>query len=78
CIVPSFTVVRQGYGKFCFEGPLNVCNLNVDEIGSRKVTVFPDISMRPPVGEGLNRRVEISLNGIWPQDKSGFAITYPQ
>jgi nuclear pore complex protein Nup98-Nup96 len=33
CIVPSFTVVRQGYVKYCFEGPLNVCNLNMDEIG---------------------------------------------
>ncbi len=30
CIVPSFTVVRQGCGKCCFKGPLNVFNLNVD------------------------------------------------
>jgi nuclear pore complex protein Nup98-Nup96 len=26
-------VVHQGYVKCCFEGPLNVCNLNMDEIG---------------------------------------------
>ncbi len=33
CIVSSFTIVRRGYGLIFFEGPLNVANLNLDEIG---------------------------------------------
>ena len=33
CIVSSFTIVRRGYGLIFFEGPLDVANLNLDEIG---------------------------------------------
>lgn len=35
CIVPSFTVICQGYGQLFFEGPLDVANLNLDNIGIR-------------------------------------------
>jgi hypothetical protein len=30
---PSFTIIRQSYGKLFFEGPLDVSNVNLDEIG---------------------------------------------
>ena len=33
CVIPSLTIIRQGYGKLFFEGPLDVSNLNLDEIG---------------------------------------------
>lgn len=33
CMVSSFTILRQNYGQIYFEGPLNVANLNLDEIG---------------------------------------------
>jgi nuclear pore complex protein Nup98-Nup96 len=33
CIVTSLTVIRQGYGQLFFEGPLDVANLNLDDIG---------------------------------------------
>ena len=33
CIVDSFTVGRHNYGHVFFSGPLDVANLNLDEIG---------------------------------------------
>ena len=33
CIVDNFTVGREGYGNVFFPDPLNVANLNLDEIG---------------------------------------------
>jgi nuclear pore complex protein Nup98-Nup96 len=33
CVVTSFSIIRQGYGRIFFEGPLDVANLNLDEIG---------------------------------------------
>jgi nuclear pore complex protein Nup98-Nup96 len=33
CIITSFSIIRQGYGRIFFEGPLDVANLNLDEIG---------------------------------------------
>jgi hypothetical protein len=33
CIVTSFSIIRKGYGQIFFEGPLDVSNLNLDEIG---------------------------------------------
>lgn len=34
CVVDSFTVGRRGYGQIFFEGPLDVANLKLDEIGN--------------------------------------------
>ena len=33
CVIPSLTIIRQGYGKLFFEVPLDVSNLNLNEIG---------------------------------------------
>ena len=33
CIITSFSIIRKGYGQIFFEGPLDVSNLNLDEIG---------------------------------------------
>lgn len=33
CMVDSFTVARRGYGQIFFEGPIDVANLKLDEIG---------------------------------------------
>lgn len=34
------------------------------------MTVYPNESDKPPIGEELNRGAEITLERVWPNDKS--------
>ncbi|XP_062344221.1 nuclear pore complex protein Nup98-Nup96 isoform X5 [Cinclus cinclus] len=73
CIVTDFTIGRRGYGSIYFEGEVNLTNLNLDEIvhiRRKEVIVYPDDERKPPIGEGLNRRAEVTLDGVWPTDKT--------
>ncbi|XP_066555772.1 nuclear pore complex protein Nup98-Nup96 isoform X3 [Amia ocellicauda] len=73
CLVENFTVGRKGYGSIYFPGEVNLTNLNLDEIvhfRRKEVIVYPDDQAKPPVGEGLNRRAEVTLDGVWPNDKT--------
>ncbi|XP_025029555.1 nuclear pore complex protein Nup98-Nup96 isoform X1 [Python bivittatus] len=73
CLVTDFTVGRKGYGSIYFEGEVNLSNLNLDEIvhiRRKEVIVYPDDELKPPIGEGLNRRAEVTLDGVWPTDKT--------
>ncbi|NXB27054.1 NUP98 protein, partial [Rhagologus leucostigma] len=73
CIVTDFTIGRRGYGSIYFEGEINLTNLNLDEIvhiRRKEVIVYPDDERKPPIGEGLNRRAEVTLDGVWPTDKT--------
>ena len=73
CLVTGFTVGREGYGNIHYPGTLNVANLNLDEtvfIRHKEVIVYPDDLNKPPLGEGLNRSAQITLDKVWPLDKS--------
>ncbi|XP_048349598.1 nuclear pore complex protein Nup98-Nup96-like [Sphaerodactylus townsendi] len=77
CVVTDFTIGRKGYGSIYFEGEVNLTNLDLDEIvhvRRKEVIVYPDDELKPPVGEGLNRRAEVTLDGVWPTDKTSRAL----
>ena len=35
----------------------------------RHVLVYPSADAKPPAGEGLNRRCEVTMEGVWPRDR---------
>ncbi|XP_053682559.1 nuclear pore complex protein Nup98-Nup96 [Sabethes cyaneus] len=73
CVVPNFTIGRKGYGNVYFNEPIDVANLNLDEIvhfRHKEVIIYPDDENKPPVGEGLNRKAQITLDQVWPHDKA--------
>ncbi|XP_041359202.1 nuclear pore complex protein Nup98-Nup96-like [Gigantopelta aegis] len=73
CLVDDFTIGRIGYGSVFFPGTTNVVDLNLDEIvhfRRKEVIVYPDDNNKPPLGEGLNKKAEVTLDCVWPVDKS--------
>jgi nuclear pore complex protein Nup98-Nup96 len=73
CIVPNFTVGRRGYGNVYFDEEIDVAGLNLDEIchfRNKEIILYQDDDNKPPVGEGLNRRAQVTLDQIWPIDKT--------
>ncbi len=76
CLVENFTVGRRGYGNVFFPGVTNVAGLNLDEIvfiRHKEVIVYPDDGRKPPLGEGLNKKAQITLDKVWPVDKASKA-----
>ncbi|XP_077402724.1 nuclear pore complex protein Nup98-Nup96 isoform X2 [Vanacampus margaritifer] len=73
CVVENFTIGRKGYGSIFFPGTVNVTGLDLDQIvhfRRKEVIVYPDDKNKPAEGEGLNRRAEVTLDGVWPNDKT--------
>lgn len=73
CIVPNFTIGRKGYGNVYFPDPFDIYGLNLDEIvhfRNKEVIIYPDDDQKPPMGQGLNRRAQVTLDRVWPHDKT--------
>ncbi|VDL63635.1 unnamed protein product [Hymenolepis diminuta] len=73
CAVQDFVIGRQSYGHILFPGLTDITGIDFDEvvhIRRREVVVYPDDSVKPPQGYGLNRKAEVTLDGVWPTDKS--------
>lgn len=73
-VLPNgLTIGRATYGSVFWPGPLRLKNLALDDVvvfRHKEVTVYPKESEKPPIGEGLNRPAEVTLERVWPLDKS--------
>lgn len=72
CLIRGFTIGRAGYGNVSFPELINVANLNLDELVHfryRELTIYPDDSKKPPQGQGLNRRAQVTLDRVYPKGK---------
>lgn len=78
CWVENFVVGRDGYGNVVFPELTNVSGLDLDEIvhfRSKEIDVYPNDENKPPVGEALNKKAQVTLDRVWPVDKtSGIPI----
>ncbi|CRK89895.1 CLUMA_CG003627, isoform A [Clunio marinus] len=73
CVVSDFTIGRRGYGNVYFDHEMDVSGLNLDEIchfRNKEIILYQDDDNKPPIGEGLNRKAQVTLDQIWPHDKN--------
>lgn len=78
CVVKGFTIGRIKYGNIYFPDEIDLTDINLDDIvfiQYRSVTVYPDAESTPPVGEGLNRRAQVTLDLCFPKDEHGKEVT---
>ncbi|EFA76616.1 putative nucleoporin 98 [Heterostelium album PN500] len=72
--VRDFIIERTGYGSVMFIGDVDVRDINLDDIvtiKTREISIYPDDSTKPEVGEGLNRRALVTLQQCWPLNPEG-------
>ncbi|GAO18625.1 hypothetical protein UVI_02062170 [Ustilaginoidea virens] len=72
--VDNFTVGRDHVGYIKFKVPVDMSNIELDDIcggiiqlDPRSATVYPVQAKKPPVGKGLNVPAQISLEQSWPR-----------
>ncbi|XP_041450812.1 nuclear pore complex protein Nup98-Nup96-like [Drosophila obscura] len=73
CVVPNFTIGREGYGTVFFAMEMDVAGLNLDEIvyfRNKGIIIYPDDEKRPPINQGLNREAQVTLEQVWPVNKT--------
>ncbi|KAJ5762400.1 uncharacterized protein N7511_005782 [Penicillium nucicola] len=74
--VVDFTVGRQNCGSVTFNGEVDLSIIDVDNlfdtivnIGLRKITVYPDEAIKPPMGKGLNVPSTLRIENSWPRGR---------
>ncbi|XP_045508854.1 nuclear pore complex protein Nup98-Nup96, partial [Colias croceus] len=73
CVVPHLTIGRRNYGNVFYNCEIDVAGLDLDALVhflNKEVIIYPEDSERPPVGEGLNRKAIVTLDRVWPRDKT--------
>ncbi|CAG9577446.1 unnamed protein product [Danaus chrysippus] len=73
CRVPHLTIGRKNYGNVFYDCEIDVAGLDLDQLVhflNKEVIIYPDDEVKPPVGSGLNRRAVVTLERVWPRDKS--------
>lgn len=73
CVVPHLTIGRKNYGNVYYDTEIDVAGMDLDSLVhflNKEVIIYPDESEKPPLGEGLNRRAIVTLDRVWPRDKS--------
>lgn len=72
--IADFTVGRDQVGYITFKVPVDLSNIDLEEICGniiqlepRSATVYPVSAKKPPVGKGLNVPARISLEHSWPR-----------
>jgi len=77
CLVEGFTVGREGYGNIHYPGITDITDLNLDEIvfiRHKEVIVYPEDDNKPPLGQRLNKKAQITLDKVWPKDKNDSSL----
>ncbi|KAJ6161132.1 hypothetical protein N7470_004528 [Penicillium chermesinum] len=74
--VQNFTVGRQHCGQVTFDVPVDLTNIDIDDIfntivdiGVRRITVYPDETVKPPRGKGLNVPSTLCIQNSWPRGR---------
>ncbi|KAI2676332.1 hypothetical protein DTO013E5_4580 [Penicillium roqueforti] len=74
--VVDFTVGRQNCGSVTFNGPVDLTTVDLDnlfsnivDIGLRKITVYPEESVKPARGKGLNVPSTLRIENSWPRGR---------
>ncbi|PYH88593.1 hypothetical protein BO71DRAFT_365099 [Aspergillus ellipticus CBS 707.79] len=72
----GFTVGRERCGQVTFDEPVDLTTVELDrlfdrivDIGVRKITVYPDETIKPPMGKGLNVPSTLRIENSWPRGR---------
>ena len=75
--VVDFTVGRQNCGQVTFNGAVDLTTVDIDnifdeivDIGLRRITVYPEESVKPPMGKGLNVPSTLRIQNSWPRGRN--------
>ena len=79
--IDKFIVGRENVGQVEFKVPVDLGNINLDEIignivllTPRSATVYPESAKKPPMGKGLNVPARISLEQSWSRNSRDRSI----